>query len=598
MSLFAELQRRKVFKVGAAYLVVAWLVIQAASIGFPAFDAPPWVLRVLILIVLLGFPIAVVLAWIFEATPEGVKLDATKGGSKRVIAVCVALCVLAFGWYFYGQPSFRKGDVTTPTAAPEKSIAVLPFVNMSGDAKQDFFSDGMSEELLNALAQVKDLKVAGRTSSFYYKGKNEDLRTIGKALGVANILEGSVRQQGDKVRITAQLIRVADDTHLWSHAYDGNLSDVFELQENIARAITDQLKVALVGEQKTHLVPMATTNPEAYSLYLQATAIFNRRDGVHIPDAIEELKEAVRLDPKYARAHARLASLYAIANIYTALDPAQLLAAGEHEAQLASELEPTLAEPYAALGTIYQYRRQWVASRVAAERAVALDPGDPTANFWLGLVQVDNGYRIEGIASIERALVTDPLLPNALAWRGFWYLDAGDRENARSMAQRSADEGLHFGDTVLALLAHTEGRDADAVAHLTRGMPGNFFAILPDGAVAILAQGVYGDATQRATAVALIDTYLASRQKTVSGAAPWALLVLGEPARSLQLAQDPRTVNDTLFLSWLWSTQGAVVRKLPQFPEFTRKMGMTQVWEKYGPPDGCQRKAPNDYACE
>jgi len=174
MSLIAELKRRKVFKVGAAYLVVAWLAVQAASIGFPAFDAPPWALRIFILVALLGFPVALVLAWVFDSTSAGVVADPSVRGNKLVFAAAALLAVLALGWYFYGQPSFRKGDTTTPTAsaaAPDKSIAVLPFSDLSPNHDQDYFSDGMAEEILNALAKAKDLKVAGRTSSFSFKAR-------------------------------------------------------------------------------------------------------------------------------------------------------------------------------------------------------------------------------------------------------------------------------------------------------------------------------------------------------------------------------------------------------------------------------------------
>jgi adenylate cyclase len=170
-NFFAELKRRKVFKVGAAYLIVAWLAVQAASIGFPAFEAPPWALRVFILIALLGFPISVVMAWVFDVTPAGVKLDAGASGSKGLFAAAVLLIALALGWYFYGQPSFRKGDVATPTVADPNSIAVLPFANMSGKTEEDYFSDGMTEELLNVLAKVPQLKVVARTSVFQFKDK-------------------------------------------------------------------------------------------------------------------------------------------------------------------------------------------------------------------------------------------------------------------------------------------------------------------------------------------------------------------------------------------------------------------------------------------
>src|SRR6058998_435650 len=215
---FTELKRRKVFKVGAAYLIVAWLAVQAASIGFPAFDAPPWALRIFILIALLGFPIAVVMAWVFDLTPEGIKLDSRASGSKPLIVAAALLIVLALGWYFYGQPSFRKGDVTTPSVADRNSIAVLPFPNISGKADEDYFSDGMTEELLNVLAKVPQLKVVARTSVFQFKAKGGDIREIGRKLGVTNVVEGSVRHDGEQVRITA-----VDSRRRWLSHLVGNV---------------------------------------------------------------------------------------------------------------------------------------------------------------------------------------------------------------------------------------------------------------------------------------------------------------------------------------------------------------------------------------
>jgi tetratricopeptide (TPR) repeat protein len=441
------------------------------------------------------------------------------------------------------------------------------------------------------------LQVAGRTSSFSFKGKNDDLRAIGKALGVANILEGSVRKQGDKVRITAQLIRTDNDFHLWSETYDGDLSDVFELQERIARAITDQLKVVLAGEQKTRLVPVATTNAEAHALYLQAAAVFNRRDAAHFPDAIGDLNEAVRLDPKYARAHARLASFYVIANNYTGVDEAESLAACEREASLAINLDPMLGEPHAALGVMHEYRREWLHARIEAERSVELDPGDTNAQFWLGLNRIDAGYVALGTATIDRALAIDPLLPNALGWRSYLYLEAGDRDNARRLGQRAVAQGLVAAERYLANLAHEEGRDADAIALFTRGAKSSLVGF-PDYSSAVLARGRYGDATARAEAIAMLDAYLATRPKVVSAGAPWALLLLGEPARALDLMQDPHTSNDTLFAVALWTSPGAAARKLPQFPQFVRSMGLPEVWARFGPPDKCRKQGSDDYACD
>ena len=219
MSLLAELKRRKVFKVGAAYLVVGWLLIQVAATVGPQLNLPEWAPRLITFVILLGFPIALVMAWVFDVTPEGIKLDASVSGSKRVFAAAAVIAAIVLGWYWHGvRESPKPVAVAAPPAAAigvaaQKSIAVLAFTDLSPKHDQDYFSDGIAEELLNALAQVKDLKVAGRTSSFYYKGRNEDLRTIGKALGVANVLEGSVRTQGDKVRITAQLSRSEDGFH-------------------------------------------------------------------------------------------------------------------------------------------------------------------------------------------------------------------------------------------------------------------------------------------------------------------------------------------------------------------------------------------------
>ena len=231
-NFFAELKRRKVFRVGAAYLVAAWLVVQAASIGFPAFDAPPWVLRIFILVALLGFPIAVVMAWVFDLTPEGVKLDADPSGSKRLFAVAALLIVLALGWYFYGQPSYRKGDVTTPSIADKKSIAVLPFDNLSRDPDNAYFCEGVQDEILTRLAKVADLKVISRTSTQHFKSTPDNLPQIAKQLGVAHILEGSVQKAGEEVRVNVQLINALTDAHLWADTYDRKLTDIFAVESD------------------------------------------------------------------------------------------------------------------------------------------------------------------------------------------------------------------------------------------------------------------------------------------------------------------------------------------------------------------------------
>ena len=597
-----RLRERKLVQWALAYAAGAFALLQGLDVVAQQFGWPDSVRRGITIALVVGFFVTLVLAWYHG-----------ERGAQRVSGteLLILALLLAIGGVILWRLAPSVSAPTPPAAdanasastavmqppADRKSIAVLPFTDLSPGHDQEYFSDGMSEEILNALAQVKDLKVAGRTSSFSFKGKNEDLRVIGKMLAVAHVLEGSVRKQGDKVRITAQLIQTSDDTHLWSQTYDGDLSDVFALQERVARAITDQLQVVLQGGQNSRLVAVATANPEAYLLYLRATEVFNRREGPHFPDAVAWLKEAIRLDPKYARAHARLAGLYAVASTYSALDFDEAQVGSEREARIAIELDPMLAEGYAVLGLCYSNRRDWLAARAPQERAVALDAADPNARFWLATTQLITGYHAMSNASLDQALAIDPLLPTALRWRGVAYRDAGDLEMARRLLQQSVDAGQFASYGSLGLIAHDEGRDAQAIDYFTRGvLP--FFGDFPADASRTLGQGVFGDAAAHAKAIAMIDAYLVTKPNPVSGAAPWALLMLGEPVRALAAMQDAVTTTDALFFTQLWSPEGRAARRLPQFAEFARKVHLAEYWDKFGPPDDCRRASAGDYVCE
>ncbi|MDB5969523.1 MAG: hypothetical protein JWQ90_1973 [Hydrocarboniphaga sp.] len=607
-AFLAELRRRNVLRAAAFYAASAWLLVQVATQVLPFFHIAEWVVRWIVTAAVIGFPFAMLFSWFYEWTPQGIQRESEiaqdqsitrqtgKKLDKAIIAV-LALAVLVLLLNQFVLHRFMPDVATSSIAANEKSIAVLPFTDLSPEHDQEYFSDGMAEELLNALAKVPELKVAGRTSSFSFKGKNEDLRSIGQALSVANLLEGSVRKQGNRVRITAQLIQVKDGYHLWSETYDGELTDIFDLQERIARAITAALKVVLEGEPRARLVPVATANPEAYSLYLLATTIFNHRDGPRFAQAIAALEQALQLDPKFARAHSRLAALYAVSSNYAATDFAEANAMAEREARAAIELDPQLAEPLAVLGLVKSNQRRFAESRGLLERAVALDARDTSANFWLGLDYITTGYRSLGIAQLDRTLEIDPLLPNALYWRGNAAQFAGDNANARRLLQAAVSGGLVPANRALAILAHREGRDDDATGLFARSSK-VFFIGLPAGAENVIARGLFGTATDRVTANAMLKGYLATKPKTVSGGASWALLMLDEPALALDSARDAPTDNDPLVLHWLWSPYGASARALPQFPEFVRKLGLAEFWDQYGPPDLCRRRAPHDYVCE
>ncbi len=602
MDEFLErLKRRKLVQWALAYVAASFAFIQVLDIVAQRFGWPEQAVRFFIIALAVGFFVVLVLAWY-----HGERGAQRVTGTELLILALLLTIGGAVVWRLApppaGQPeSADKATAATKSAsgstdpADNKSIAVLAFTDLSPTKDQEYFSDGMSEEILNALAKIKDLKVAGRTSSFYYKGRNENLHAIGKELGVANVLEGSVRKQGDKVRITAQLIRTDDDFHLWSQAYDGDLRDVFELQERIARAITDELKVVLQGDQNTRLVPVATSNPEAYPLYLQATGIFNRREGPRFPEAIAELEQALKLDPGFARAHSRLAAIHALEPIYVPSAADRARAAAEREAALAIELDPTHAEPHAALATVYSQQGRYVDARAAYERALAIDPDDVTANFWAGVELITTGYTAQGCAQLDHVLAIDPLLPNALLWRGIQYFYAGDVDRAEVLLHRAADVGLLHVGIGLHLVLAARGQMAAAIRQLADGLR-VLGAGVPADASTVIAEGVYGDVDAHAKALAAIDSYLATKPVNLSGIVPYALLLLHENNRAL--AWQRKSSNDALYFHFFWSPSGRAVRALPDFKTFTKNVGLVDLWDRYGPPDACRKNSAGDYVCE
>ena len=605
-AFFAELKRRNVYRAAAFYAASAWLLVQITTQVLPFYSVPGWAVRWLIGALAFGFPFVIVLAWFYEFTGHGLRRETeierdsvTPHAGKRIDRWITALLALAVVLLLANQfVPHRDTDSTQAASAPPraKSIAVLPFTDLSPGHDQEYFSDGMAEEILNALAQVKDLKVAGRTSSFRYKNRNEDLRAIGNALGVANILEGSVRKQGDKVRITAQLIQVSDDSNLWSRAYDGDLSDVFQLQEDIARAITGQLKVVLVGEQNTRLVPVATDNAEAHALYLQATAIYNRRDKEHLQDAFAALGEALRLDPHFAHAQARLAALY----VEEDNRPAAWTKLAETNARAAIALDGNLAEPYAVLGRLYFTERRFAEAHAALKHALELEPQDVTANFWWAMELIMTGYRREGLAQLDRALALDPGQGIIQLWRAMQYSFAGDQLAAQRAAQRSADLGLRFAAYAQMEVAHAQGDDAKARAYLQGNWHDPSWACgarTPDEPYAMVEAVYGGDAATRAQALAMVERCVAARPDPMPFWEVNALLRLDRPERALQVAQMQLTNNETFLFQILWSPYGDAARRLPGFAAFARKVGLADVWDRYGAPDDRRRKGSAGYAC-
>ncbi len=626
MSLLAELKRRNVIRMAGLYAVGAWLITQVSSTVLPMFGAPEWLPRTVVILLALGFIPTLVFAWVFELTPEGIRRDAevkpeesiapqTARRMDRTIIVVLICALVYFAVDKFMLTPRRDATIAAPVqqsaatsplptaasgaAISAKSIAVLPFTDLSPAHDQEYFSDGMAEEILNALAQVKDLKVAGRTSSFSFKGKNEDLRAIGKALGVANILEGSVRKQGDKVRITAQLIQVSDDTHLWSQAFNGDLSDVFRLQEDIARAITDQLKAVLTDDQKKNLVQVGTSNTEAYTLYLQATAALNQRDYARMGEAIGWLEKALTLDPGFARAHARLALIHILGQGRYGASESE----AERQAQLALALDPTLAETQYVLGGVARHQRHWFDARAATDRALELAPNDASAHLYSAQLLIMTGYTRQGIAHLEQALTIDPLLPNALFWRGRQYVFAGDLDAAERLFRRAADLGLSFANVGLAQVAFARGDYSTARALmlpyflLQQGAPSCLRN--PEAAFPIMLEGMMGgDAMALEKAQAVIDECLAAKPAVVPLWAAEFLLRTGQPQRALSVIEQGPTSDDAGLFMNFWGMWGKEALRLPEFAEFARKVGFADLWDRYGAPDACRRAGPRDYRCE
>ncbi len=439
MSLIAELKRRSVFKVAAAYVVVAWLAAQAAGLVFPTFGAPDWALRVFIFVLMIGLPVALVLAWAFELTPEGVKVDVHGVGSKRMFAIAAGLAALALGWYLFGAPAVRDAGVA------ERSIAVLPFVNMSGDADNEYFSDGISEEILNVLAQTPGLKVAARTSSFSYKGKDRGIPDIARELDVRMVLEGSVRKQGGKVRITAQLIDATQGFHVWSKTYDRDLEDIFAIQDEIAREIGRQLQVKLGGGDGSAADDISGTHDlAAYDLYLQGLALFQKRGTDNVVAADGRFREAVARDPAFAKAWGGIALVNTALSSWKKVDLAEQERIRSDAALRALALDPELPEGWLVLATIETDRLNFATGEALMQRTLALAPSHATAWQWHGEQLASQGEFERAIEATRRAVELDPKSSIARLAATSVLAGAGRLDEAERMAQSIVENDATF----------------------------------------------------------------------------------------------------------------------------------------------------------
>jgi len=451
-NFFSELKRRNVYKVAVAYAVVGWLVMQVASTVVPALHLPDTITTAIVVLTLLGFPIALVLAWAFELTPEGLKrtqdVDSVRGHSPNRIWIYVAVigAALSIGLFFVGR--YTAGNTTrgqnpsparteAPTAVAPKSIAVLPLLNESGDPRDEYFSDGLSEELIAALAQIRELKVIGRSSSFRFKDRKEEPKTIGEKLGVTTLLEGTVRKQGERVRIVAELINAADGIELWTRTFDRELKDIFAVQQEIAEAVASSLKVTLLGSDE--LSSATPKNTEAHNAYLQGHYYFHRRNLEDYRRAFGYYDEAIRLDPDYALAYAERSEAWTLVGDLTG-EGKTAWPKARSDAEKAVAIAPGLAEAHAALGWV-RFFTEWKFTEGLSEltRARELAPANPTANDLLARVIVYLGKLDEAEKQARQAVELDPLAtsPHNNLARILWY--EGKLDEADAVARKGAE---------------------------------------------------------------------------------------------------------------------------------------------------------------
>ena len=443
-NFFAELRRRNVYKVAVAYAVISWLLIQAASILLPTFEAPPWVMKVLVVLLGLGFVIAVFISWAFEMTPEGMKRtsdispdEVIPYWSKRKFAtLIIGVAVIAAGLLAFQL--LRAPRLAITPKSDNKSIAVLPLLNESGDPKDEYFSDGLSEELIAALAQIKDLKVIGRSSSFRFKERKDESKTIGEKLGVATLLEGTVRKQGERVRIVAELINAADGIELWTRTFDRELKDIFAVQQEIAAAVASSLKVTLLGLDERSSANPATKNTEAHNAYLLGHYHFQRRNLEDYRKAVGYFDQAIALDPEYALAYAERSEAWTLVGDSTG-EGKTLWPKARSDGEKAVSIAPALAEAHAALGWV-RFFTEWKFAEGLSElkRAKELSPANPTANDLLARVIVYLGRLGEAEKQGRQAVESDPLAyaaQNNLA-RILWY--EGKLDEADAVARKAA----------------------------------------------------------------------------------------------------------------------------------------------------------------
>jgi TolB-like protein len=607
LSFFEELKRRNVIRVAIAYAVGAWLLLQLTDVLLELLSLPDTAGRYVILLLVIGFPLAIFLAWAFEMTPEGIKREADVDRTQSITNVTgrkmdrsiMAVMAIALAFFIYervntpesgSDPFSDDENVTstegveeralTPSLEVEPSIAVLPFVNMSNDPDQEYFSDGISEELLNLLVRVDGLKVASRTSSFTYKGENRNIPDIASELKVDHILEGSVRKSGNRVRITAQLIDTTDDRHLWSDTFDRELNDIFAIQDEIANAIVNALTAELGIGLETVSVAAATENLDAYELYLKGRGLFIARQ--ELPTSTSVLEQATRLDPDFSLAWETLAAAHSVSASWLAGDGIDHHALAQAAAEKALELDPKLSMAYAVLAQTPAAVTDHLASIEYLDIAVQNDPKNSTAWLWQGITLVELGHFEKAISAFENCLAIDPGYMNCkqhMAVANFFW---GKADQATRLFEESIESNFHSVDDVF-------------VAHYLKS--GQRMAAFLLGNTSLY--GEYAPTQDWIYAIENPDQDLskvANRWIRYADSQNFSICNMNGVFVALRIDHCYEDAS-TGGMRMIWHPDATYFRNTPGFKEIVNK-NFLSYWRKNGFPPQCQDLGDGDFSCD
>jgi TolB-like protein/lipoprotein NlpI len=585
-NFFAELKRRNVYKVAVAYAIVGWLVMQIAATVVPALHLSDAITSAVVLLTLLGFPIALVLAWAFELTPEGIKRtedvapneSITRRTGRKLTAVMIVVAVVAsalFAWQFLRPKTTPVAAGTGPrTEIPEKSIAVLPFENATRNADTEYLSDGISEALINSLSELQQLKVIARSTAFRYKGKQVDPQAVGRELKVRTVLMGVVRQLGDRLNVQVDLVDAMTGAQLWGEEYERKLADLLAVKQALVREVTEKLRLKLTGEQQQRLTQRDTTNPEAYQFYLRGRYYWNKRTAENLKKAIEQFQQAADKDPNYALAYVGLADCYLLLEDYAGTPASETFPKAKAFAQRALQLDSSLAEAHTSLAYVYSNLWQWEQAEEEFKRSIKLNPNYSTAHHWYSIYLLDLGRNDEAMAEIKRAHELDPLSLIIGTTLTYAYFAEGEVNSSIAQCKRVIDLDPNFprAHEYLGLAYLKQGRHSEAIAELQKAVELSGRERRP---LRELGYG-YGISGKRAEALAVLKELEGRYEKHEAIGQDLAAVYagLGEKDQAFAwLEKDFQTRSG--LLAWTrWTPAFESLRSDPRSADLLRRMGL------------------------